>query len=147
MKRQVLRFTTLILLGLWLWLPNGLAASDQIQWHSFSDGMNRAKFENKKVFLHFYAVWCVFCAEMAQKAFKDPAVIGSLNENFIPIRVDVDQDMETASMFRIQGLPETLFIAENGDIISRRPGYISPDQLKDMLGVIIAQGAEPAQNP
>jgi len=147
MKPQVIRFLALILVGLWVWLPYGVAASTQIQWHSFSDGMARGKFENKKVFLHFYADWCVFCAEMAQKAFKDPAVIASLNENFIPIRVDVDQDMETASMFRIKGLPETLFIAENGDIISRRPGYISPDQLKEMLSVIIAQGAEQSQNP
>ncbi len=79
------------------------AAADKIEWHTYDSGMARSRFEKKKVFLHFYADWCTYCAEMERKAFKDPAVIAVLNRNFIPIRVDTERDQQTASLYPGQG--------------------------------------------
>jgi thioredoxin-related protein len=70
---------------------NALASSTQIkeiEWHSYDDGMARGKFEKKKVFLHFTAAWCYYCGIMERETFKDPAIISSLNENFISIKVE-----------------------------------------------------------
>jgi thioredoxin-related protein len=119
----------------------GLAAADKIEWHSYESGMARSKFEKKKVFLHFYADWCGYCAEMERKTFKDPAVIAALNRNFIPIRVDSDRDKQTALLFRVKGLPDTWFISESGDVIGHRPGYIPTDQLLGILNVVITGAA------
>jgi thioredoxin-related protein len=142
LKLTVRGQVALILLSLSLCLPYGSAAQSGIQWHSFDDGMARSKFEHKRVFLHFYADWCVFCKEMEKKTFKDPDIIESLNENFIPIRVDVEREKETSAMFRIRELPDTWFVAQNGDILGHRPGYISTEQLKTILEVIMQAGAE-----
>ena len=118
-----------------------LAAADKIDWHSYESGMARSKFEKKKVFLHFYADWCKYCADMENKTFKDPAVIAALNRNFIPIRVDSDRDKQTASLYRVKGLPDTWFISESGDVIGHRPGYISTDQLMGLLNVVMTGAA------
>ena len=127
----------LVLSALSLGLIDNAAFSKEIEWQSFTDGMARGKFENKKVFLHFYAEWCAACKVMEEKTFKDPGVIASLNANFIPIKVDVDREKQTSAMFKVQLLPDTFFLAANSDIIGHRPGYISPEQLKVILKMLM----------
>ena len=123
----------LVLTTLSMGLVPDAAFSKGIEWQSYTDGMARGKFENKKVFLHFYAEWCGACKTMEDRTFKDPNVIASLNKDFIPIRVDVDIYKQTSAMYRVQVLPDTWFIAENTDIIGHQPGYISPEQLRKIL--------------
>jgi uncharacterized protein YyaL (SSP411 family) len=119
---------------------NGSAYSTQIeeiQWHSYEDGMARSRFEKKKVFLHFTAAWCFYCGVMEKESFTDPAIISALNENFIPIKVDYDREEEISRSYRVVGLPDTIFIAEDGEIIGRLSGYVPPDQLKLILNSIL----------
>jgi thioredoxin-related protein len=125
-------------------MPCGSAVSQEIQWHSYGDGMSRGKFEKKKVFIHFYADWCPACKQMEKNTFKDPGVIASLNENFIPIKVNTDRNQETATIFRVRELPDNWFIAENGEIIGHRPGFIPPDQFSTMLKLLMDETS--AQN-
>jgi thioredoxin-related protein len=118
--------------------PSGLAATDKIDWHSYESGLARSKFEKKKAFIYFYAEWCVYCAEMDHKTFKDPAVIAALNRNFIPIRVDSERETAAAALFRVKGLPDIWFLTESGEVIGHRPGFIVADQLMKILTVIMA---------
>ena len=122
--------------------PDNGAYAKEIEWQSFAIGMARSKSENKKVFLHFYAEWCATCKVMKEKTFKDPGVIASLNEYFIPVKVDVDKDKEASAMFKVQLLPDTWFIAENTKIIGHRPGYISSAQLKAILKMLLDEETE-----
>ena len=124
---------------------NASASSTQvkeIEWHSYDDGMARGKFEKKKVFLHFTATWCSYCGVMEEKTFKDPAIIASLNENFISIKVDYDRETKTSDFYLVRGLPDTIFIAEDGQIIGRRPGYIPPELLKRILKSILKERSQ-----
>lgn len=120
---------------------NCAAAADRIEWHSYDDGMARSKFEKKKVFLYFYAEWCAYCRDMDLKTFKDPGVIGVLNRNFIPIRLDSDREQAAAALFRVKGLPDSWFLAESGDVIGHRPGFIPADQLMKILEVVLSGSA------
>jgi thioredoxin-related protein len=115
---------------------------NEIEWHSYDDGMARGKFEKKKVFLHFTASWCYYCGIMEKETFKDPTIISSLNENFIPIKVDYDRETKTSDFYRVRGLPDTIFIAEDGQIIGRRPGYIPPELLKRILKSILKERSQ-----
>lgn len=121
---------------------NASASSSQIkeiEWHSYDDGMARGKFEKKKMFLHFTAEWCYYCGVMEKETFKDPAIISSLNENFVSIKVDFDRETKTSDFYRVRGLPDTIFIAKDGQIMGRRPGYIPPDLLKRILISILKE--------
>ncbi len=117
-----------------------LAAADKIEWHTYESGMARSRFEKKKVFLYFHAEWCTYCAEMDRKTFKDPAVIAALNRNFIPIRVDSERETAAATLFRVKGLPDSWFLAETGEVIGHRPGFIPADQLMKIFDVIMVSG-------
>ena len=119
------------------------ATGKTIEWHNYQNGMERSKFEKKKVFLHFYADWCMYCKKMEQSTFKDPDVIDALNQDFIPIRVNTDLDPETARLYGVKPIPDTWFIFENGQPIGNRPGFISIDQMKVLLKLIGEQSAPP----
>ena len=118
-------------------LPMGFlgdtAAVEVINWRSYEEGLVVGKAEKKKVFLHFYADWCVYCGKMAKETFQDPAVISYLNNNFIPVRVDTDQEPATAGQYGVTGLPSTWFLTEMGEAIGTVPGFIPPDALLSML--------------
>ena len=121
---------------------SSMALGQEIQWHTYNDGMARGKFENKRVFIHFWAEWCAACKTMEKNTFRNPDVITALNESFIPIKVNADREVSTASMYRVQALPDNWFIAADGEIIGNRPGYIPPDQLKNILKLILSQGGD-----
>ena len=124
---------------------NASASSTQtteIEWHSYEDGMARGKFEKKWVFLHFTAEWCYYCGVMEKETFTDPAIISSLNENFISIKIDYDRETKTSDFYRVRGLPDTIFIAEDGQIVGRRPGYIPPELLKRILKSILKERSQ-----
>lgn len=116
---------------------SSLAAADTIEWHTYQAGTARSGIEKKKIFLHFYADWCTYCAEMERTTFKNPAVIATLNRTFIPIRVNSDREKEIAALFRVKGLPDSWFLAENGEVIGHRPGYITAEQLMGILNVVM----------
>ena len=117
-------------------------SSTKIDWHSYKDGMARGKFEKKQVLIHFYADWCSYCKVMEEKTFQDPNIIASINDNFIPVKVDYDRETETSALYQVRGLPDTWFVAEDGMVIGNRPGYISPEQMKVILELLLSDSVQ-----
>jgi len=108
-------------------------AIESIKWRSYEEGLVVSRIEKKKIFLHFYANWCVFCAKMAKETFQNPSVVSYLNTNFIPVRVDTDKEPDKALEYGVTGLPSTWFLTEMGEAIGTVPGFIPPDTLMSML--------------
>ena len=135
MKFNRLPYCRILMLCLLLWIAgvDTASASDRINWRSYKEGMVLSKIEKKMVFLHFYADWCGYCRKMAQTTFKDAALIKYLNDNFIPIMVNSDNEPETASAYGVPGLPHNVFLTEMGEPIFSVPGYIKTDALMSML--------------
>ena len=137
MRLNMLLWAAFAVICLMMVMPCGSAVSQDIQWHSYGDGMSRGKFEKKKVFIHFYANWCPSCRQMEKHTFRDPDVVALLNEDFVAIKVDTDREQETATIFRVRALPDNWFIAEDGEIIGHRLGFIQPEQFSTMLKLMM----------
>jgi uncharacterized protein YyaL (SSP411 family) len=68
------------------------AANQKIDWFPWSDeAFEKAKKENKPVFLSSGAIWCHWCHVMAKESFYDDEIAGILNENFVAIKLDRDE--------------------------------------------------------
>jgi thioredoxin-related protein len=119
------------------WMAELWASSARIEWHAYEAGMARSRFEKKKAFIYFHAEWCTYCADMDRKTFTNPEVVAMLNRNFIPIRVDSDREKAIASLYRVKGLPDIWFLAETGEVIGHRPGFIPPDQMVKALNAVL----------
>lgn len=127
------RAVVFILACLLVIVSQSALGADSIKWVSYEEGIAVARIEKKKIFLHFYADWCVYCKKMATETFQDAAVIASLNENFISIRVNSDHDQATAMKYGVRGLPHTVILMDTGESIGTISGYIPPEPLLSML--------------
>ena len=136
MRYNFFRRILLVTLCLVICFCGAAYASDSIKWHSYEEGKVVAKIEKKKVFLHFYADWCVFCQKMAKETFRDTTVVSTLNKDFIAIRVDFDEESATAEKYGVRGLPANWFLTEMGQPIVSIPGYIAPEAMLSLLGEV-----------
>lgn len=82
--------------------PNGLInekspyllqhAYNPVNWYPWSDeAFQKAKAEEKPVFLSIGYSTCRWCHNMARESFKDKEIASILNENFVSIKVDREE--------------------------------------------------------
>lgn len=109
---------------------------DTITWYDYEEAVSRGKNENKKIFLNFYADWCHYCKVMESKTFRDRNVVGYINENFIPVRINTDKNQQLAIKYNVRGLPATWFLTKDGENIGSQPGFIPPDLMLPLLKYI-----------
>ncbi len=108
-----------------------------IDWHtSYEEGMARGKAQKKNVFINFYTDWCGFCTKMYKETFTDPEVIGYMNDHFISIKVNSDNQQKVATRYYVRGLPTSWFVSDEGEKISSLPGYVPADMLIKILKYI-----------
>ncbi len=68
------------------------AANQKIDWYPWSDeAFEKARQEDKPVFLSTGAVWCHWCHVMAKESFEDEDAARLLNKLFISIKLDRDE--------------------------------------------------------
>jgi len=128
-------FNTLLLILIILYAApiESISSQNLVEWRSYSIGMDSAKNDNKFIFLHFYAKWCGYCAKMEKESFQDDSIAEYLNDNFISIRVDIDEEQNIAELYNVFALPTTYFFTSSGEKLGQVPGYISKDNLLTML--------------
>lgn len=65
---------------------------NQINWISFNQLNDFLKVHPKKVFVNFYADWCVYCKEMDRTTFQNKEVIRQLNEKYYAVKMNIETE-------------------------------------------------------
>lgn len=101
-----------------------------LQWGTdINQAMQEAKNTNKSIFVDFYADWCSYCQMMDDEAFLSPEVKEKLTQNYVLLKVDVDENPDLSSKYQAYGLPTMLILDANGNEVKRISGYQSSEQL------------------
>lgn len=156
---RVQRFFGLLMLALALWVMwpalNNFLTSAKEQAHAVKNiagmefkvvrtsqdldlALQKAKAERKKVFLNFYADWCVSCKELERITFTDDGVLKKL-QGYELIEVDITKAGEDQNkilkQYKLFGPPGIIIIDEDGQekINSRSVGYISAEKLASKI--------------
>jgi hypothetical protein len=75
-------------------------AENPIDWWSWSEeALEKAKIENKPIFLSIGYSSCHWCTVMEGEAFSDPLVAEYMNANFLPIKVDREERPDLDSIY------------------------------------------------
>ena len=76
---------------------------------------------------------------MEEESFTQPEIAKFLNENFVPIRVDVDKEKKIASSYYVRSLPTSWFLEPDGSKITNIPGYVNPKLFLTILKYIASE--------
>ena len=69
-----------------------VAHEEKVSWQPWGDeAFEQARREGKLVLLDIGAVWCHWCHVMDRTTYGDQRVADYINEHFIPVRVDRDE--------------------------------------------------------
>ena len=91
-------------------MPNRLALAQSLYlrkhqdnpidwWFWGEEALERAKKENKPIFLSIGYSSCHWCTVMEGEAFADAAIAECMNANFIPIKVDREERPDLDSIY------------------------------------------------
>ena len=133
-------------------------AENPVDWKPWSEAaLERAKREDKPLFVSVGYSACHWCHVMAREAFSDPEVAGLLNEHFVSIKVDreerpdLDQVLQTAHQAinrRGGGWPLSVFLEPGeltpffaGTYFPLTPRYGMPG-FAELLGLIVKAWTE-----
>jgi len=94
-------------------------AHNPVDWHVWgNEALDKAKAENKPIFLSIGYAACHWCHVMAHESFEDPEVAEFMNEHYINIKVDREErpDLDaiymqaTVAMTGSGGWPMSVFL-------------------------------------
>lgn len=121
----------------------------QIPWNNFSEGIESASSQNKKIIINIYTDWTSWCKKMERDVYSQDNIMQYISKNFVPIKMDAesnndilfaDKNYTEATLieeeFGIDGYPSTVFLSSSGEIITVVPGYVGAEEFLLMLKYI-----------
>ncbi|MFO8111706.1 MAG: DUF255 domain-containing protein [Desulfosalsimonadaceae bacterium] len=113
-----------------------------VNWYSYKDGIEKMQSGEKTGFLYFYTEWCTFCEKMDKETFSMKSISDYLNDNFIPIRVNAEEQRGLAREYGANQYPSNLFLSPDAEVIAGRPGFIPEEQMIGILEYIHTESFE-----
>jgi thioredoxin-related protein len=121
------------------------AAAGAVVWMAWDQAMTSAQEEGKFIVVDVYTDWCHWCKVMDEKTYVDPAVAGLMKESFVAVKLNAEREntvnfkgkayteMDLARNLGVNGYPTTMFLASDGTVIGKIPGYIEAPVFKQIL--------------
>jgi thiol:disulfide interchange protein DsbD len=109
-------------------------------WKKFDNlSFEQALQNGDKVFIDFYADWCIPCKELDQLTFSDKRVIRAL-EGFTCFKVDMTQATEAGEnlrkQFKVVGMPTLIIFDSKGVEQKRETGFLNADAMLERLATV-----------
>ncbi|MCX8067664.1 MAG: thioredoxin domain-containing protein, partial [Anaerolineae bacterium] len=98
-------------------------AENPVDWYPWGEeALEKARREDKPIFLSIGYAACHWCHVMAHESFEDPETAAILNAYFVPVKVDREErpDLDTIYIHAVQmltgsaGWPLSVFLTPDG---------------------------------
>lgn len=98
---------------------------------TWAEALEKAKTEEKIIFVDAFASWCGPCKRMSSQTFPDPKAGQYYNANFVNMKIDMEkpENSEFANKYPVGSYPTLFFIDASGKIVLKEVGAKTVDQL------------------
>lgn len=119
---------------------NGGISFESSDWQA---ALDKAKAENKLIFLDAYASWCGPCKKMAKDVFTLEEVGEYFNGHFINVKMNMEkgEGPSLSEKYGVRAYPTLFFIDGNGELMHKALGYHKADQL-----IALGEAAQDEEN-
>ena len=136
-KNSIMRMTMLLLAFLTCASLGAIEEATVFEFYNgdFISAKSKAGEEGKLFFVDFYATWCAPCKWMEESTFKDKEVISLLSQNYVAMKVDID-DLDGYSIkqkYQVHILPTILIFNSKGELVERIEETVSSRKMAAVL--------------
>jgi len=106
---------------------------------SLEAALEKAKAENKPIFIDIYAIWCGPCKYLTNEVFVEENLGDYMNEHFINLKLDGEEGDGDYLMaeFGLDAYPTMLYLSPDSEELNRIVGAVSADEiLETSKGVV-----------
>jgi len=99
---------------------------------TWEEALDKAKEEDKLIFLDAYASWCGPCKRMARTTFMNKSVGDFYNKNFINFKMDMEkhpQGRRLSQKFHLRAYPSLYFVNSKEEVSHKIVGGLSVSQI------------------
>ncbi len=108
----------------------------EIRWREWGEAaFAEARERDVPILLAISAVWCHWCHVMDETSYSTEDIIASINERYVPIRVDNDERPDVNRRYNMGGWPSTVFLTPDGEIIHGGT-YLMPEEMYKVVLVV-----------
>ena len=110
--------------------------TNNIAWaDNYASAQKQATDSGKPIILYFTSKWCVPCRVMKRQVWADGDVATSVNAQFIPVAIDLDNpdDAPLIARYNVRGAPVTIITDPQGNALRWRAGGIGKSEFVEFL--------------
>lgn len=146
MKRLLLTAAVVALIGFGLAL---LPARAQVQgtgikWrHNYATARQEAKEKGLPLILEFGTEKCYWCQVLDKDTLSNGTIIKTINENFIPLKIDGNLEPKLVQSLQIESYPTVILADADGKILGTMEGFHDASRFQEKLLRALALVANP----
>ena len=141
---------------------HSIISGQNINWMSLEEALIAQKTNPKKIFMDVYTVWCGPCKLMDKKTFSNPDLVEYVNEFYYAVKFNAEGNEKITffgnnfqnpnyddtrknrrnsthqftQFLGVKGYPTSVFLSEEGDLITPVVGYLNTHQMELYLKMI-----------
>lgn len=123
----------------------GKSSGAEVAWRKdYAAATREASRLQRPLLLQFTAPWCGHCHTMLKHTFTDPAIAARVNDAFIPVLLNADDQPELMARLGIDALPVTIVLSSDMRSMQKFVGYRSAADLDRILTTMAPRQAAAA---
>ncbi len=105
-----------------------------IPWlESADEALLQAQQTGKPILAYVTSDHCGYCRKMDRESWASPRVVGQVNQQFIPLKINAAQQPAQAQALQVQAFPTTLLLTQDGRVATGSAGFLPPERLTNLL--------------
>jgi thioredoxin-like negative regulator of GroEL len=106
----------------------------EVEWRSsYPDARREAVEKNKPLVIDFGTKTCYWCRQLEARTFSEATVLSTMNDRFIPLRIDAEEQPRLAEQLQISSYPTVVLASADGRILHRQEGFVEAGKFLDLL--------------